>query len=94
MKLGRFKFRLGLSWQDMWVGVYWDTSIPALLICLLPCVVLKIEDTRRREKRLRKIREQAKIGAYLGQFVAKAFVNDTEKLVQKLKDREENEEIE
>ena len=32
-----------LAWYDIWVGVYIDRKNKTVYVCLLPCVVIKLE---------------------------------------------------
>lgn len=38
-----FKVSLFVAWYDIWVGVFIDMRKKIVYICLIPCLVLKIE---------------------------------------------------
>lgn len=38
--------RFFFAWYDLWVGAYWSRQESALYVCLLPCVVLRVQCRR------------------------------------------------
>lgn len=37
------KISFFVAWYDAWVGFFYDTKKRILYVCLLPCLVIKVE---------------------------------------------------